>query len=299
MREYQLEGLAWMVNKFDHGTNAILADEMVRRLGWACSCCCCCCAGLAGCCCSDSQPRAPVALGNRPTCADPPLSPPPAGPGQDAADDLVPGGAAVRARRDGPPPGGGAAVRHQLLAQRCAGLGPGPGPGLLAAALLLGCCAAAGACCSRGCPRPQHSLRRLTLHPSPPSTPCPHRAPAAEFKKWCPSLRVVRLHTSDPLEKARLRKEVLADPSQFDVAVTTYDMINSKVGPGGVGLGVGGWVGGWVWVWVWVGGWGWLWVAVGGCGWLGGCGWVGVGGCGCGWMWVGQSAAASGAGRGC
>jgi hypothetical protein len=63
---------------------------------------------------------------------------------------------------------------------------------------------------------------------------CAPAAPprAAEFKKWCPTLRVVRLHTSDPMEKARLRKEVLADPSQFDVAVTTYDMINSKVGGG-------------------------------------------------------------------
>jgi SWI/SNF-related matrix-associated actin-dependent regulator of chromatin subfamily A member 5 len=28
MREYQLEGLQWLVAKFDHGINAILADEM-------------------------------------------------------------------------------------------------------------------------------------------------------------------------------------------------------------------------------------------------------------------------------
>ena len=32
MREYQLQGLAWMVRCFDHGINAILADEMVRVL---------------------------------------------------------------------------------------------------------------------------------------------------------------------------------------------------------------------------------------------------------------------------
>lgn len=34
----------------------------------------------------------------------------------------------------------------------------------------------------------------------------------------------MRLHTSDKAEAARLVKEVLSDPSSFDVAVTTYDM---------------------------------------------------------------------------
>lgn len=28
LREYQLEGLAWMVEQFERGVNAILADEM-------------------------------------------------------------------------------------------------------------------------------------------------------------------------------------------------------------------------------------------------------------------------------
>jgi hypothetical protein len=30
MREYQLEGLRWLVARYDDGLNAILADEMVR-----------------------------------------------------------------------------------------------------------------------------------------------------------------------------------------------------------------------------------------------------------------------------
>ncbi len=30
MREYQLEGLKWLVARFDDGINTILADEMVR-----------------------------------------------------------------------------------------------------------------------------------------------------------------------------------------------------------------------------------------------------------------------------
>lgn len=30
MREYQLAGLRWLVDRFDDGVNAILADEMVR-----------------------------------------------------------------------------------------------------------------------------------------------------------------------------------------------------------------------------------------------------------------------------
>ena len=30
LREYQMMGLSWLVRCFDHGVNAILADEMVR-----------------------------------------------------------------------------------------------------------------------------------------------------------------------------------------------------------------------------------------------------------------------------
>lgn len=43
----------------------------------------------------------------------------------------------------------------------------------------------------------------------------------------CPSLRRVRLHTSDRAEGARLAREVLSDPSSFDVAVTTFEMAQS------------------------------------------------------------------------
>ena len=31
LREYQMVGLAWMVRCFDHGVNAILADEMASQ----------------------------------------------------------------------------------------------------------------------------------------------------------------------------------------------------------------------------------------------------------------------------
>ena len=48
-----------------------------------------------------------------------------------------------------------------------------------------------------------------------------------EFKRWCPFLRVIRLHSSDEAERARLRREVVTDPETFDVAVTTYDMVVS------------------------------------------------------------------------
>jgi hypothetical protein len=37
-REYQLEGLNWMVRLMDNGINGILADEM----GLGTSSCCCC-----------------------------------------------------------------------------------------------------------------------------------------------------------------------------------------------------------------------------------------------------------------
>jgi len=48
-----------------------------------------------------------------------------------------------------------------------------------------------------------------------------------ELKRWCPQLRVVRLHSSDEAERSRLRREVVTDPGAFDVAVTTYDMVVS------------------------------------------------------------------------
>lgn len=49
----------------------------------------------------------------------------------------------------------------------------------------------------------------------------------AEFKKFAPDLRVVRIHVNDEGERRRLREEVLCNPQSFDIAVTTYDMVNS------------------------------------------------------------------------
>ena len=34
----------------------------------------------------------------------------------------------------------------------------------------------------------------------------------AEFQRWCPSLRVVRIHSSDASERARIRHEVRLTP---------------------------------------------------------------------------------------
>ena len=45
-----------------------------------------------------------------------------------------------------------------------------------------------------------------------------------ELQKWCPSFRVVRLHSTDENERQRLRKEVVMNVGSYDVAVTTYEM---------------------------------------------------------------------------
>jgi hypothetical protein len=50
-----------------------------------------------------------------------------------------------------------------------------------------------------------------------------------EFRRWCPSWRLVRLHSADAKERERLRKEVLVDISKFDAVITTYEMILSQV----------------------------------------------------------------------
>lgn len=33
LRDYQLQGLNWLIHLYDNGINGILADEMVRRAG--------------------------------------------------------------------------------------------------------------------------------------------------------------------------------------------------------------------------------------------------------------------------
>jgi SWI/SNF-related matrix-associated actin-dependent regulator of chromatin subfamily A member 5 len=49
-----------------------------------------------------------------------------------------------------------------------------------------------------------------------------------EFKRWCPSLRAIRLHSGDAKERERMRRERLSDISSFDVVVTTYEMLKGK-----------------------------------------------------------------------
>ena len=49
-----------------------------------------------------------------------------------------------------------------------------------------------------------------------------------ECKKFCPTLRVVKLHSSDMAERERLKERVMNDFTSFDVVVTTYEMAKSK-----------------------------------------------------------------------
>ncbi|KAJ7544012.1 hypothetical protein O6H91_09G061600 [Diphasiastrum complanatum] len=49
-----------------------------------------------------------------------------------------------------------------------------------------------------------------------------------EFKRWCPELRVLRLHSSDKNERERVRRDLLRDATSFDVVVTTYEMLTSS-----------------------------------------------------------------------
>ena len=48
-----------------------------------------------------------------------------------------------------------------------------------------------------------------------------------ECQRWCPKLRVLKLHSSDPGERERLRSLVVDDVSAYDVVVTTYEMAKS------------------------------------------------------------------------
>ncbi|KAJ1448205.1 SNF2 family N-terminal domain-containing protein [Pelagophyceae sp. CCMP2097] len=49
-----------------------------------------------------------------------------------------------------------------------------------------------------------------------------------EFAKWCPTLRVLKLHCSDPAERETLRRKILGQPDSYDVVLTTYEMLKSK-----------------------------------------------------------------------
>ena len=46
----------------------------------------------------------------------------------------------------------------------------------------------------------------------------------AECARWCPGLRVMKLHSSDPGERERLRRQILEGVGTYDVVVTTYEM---------------------------------------------------------------------------
>lgn len=49
-----------------------------------------------------------------------------------------------------------------------------------------------------------------------------------EFKKFCPMIKVRRIHSTDPSEQQRLVK-LMRDEKQTEVAVTTYDTIKSAM----------------------------------------------------------------------
>lgn len=49
-----------------------------------------------------------------------------------------------------------------------------------------------------------------------------------QFRRWCPSFRVIKVHSSDAAERERIRKTVLPDISGYDAVVTTYEMVKEK-----------------------------------------------------------------------
>ena len=50
-----------------------------------------------------------------------------------------------------------------------------------------------------------------------------------EFRKWCPTLKVMKLHSQDPKERDRMRKKLLPDVSLYDCIVTTFEMVKSTL----------------------------------------------------------------------
>ena len=49
----------------------------------------------------------------------------------------------------------------------------------------------------------------------------------AELKRWAPSLRAIKLHSSDTTERERLRSRLIEEVGEYDVVVTTYEMVKS------------------------------------------------------------------------
>ena len=48
----------------------------------------------------------------------------------------------------------------------------------------------------------------------------------AELKRWCPSLRTIKLHSSDVAERERLKTQIGETIGEYDVVVTTYEMVS-------------------------------------------------------------------------
>ena len=63
----------------------------------------------------------------------------------------------------------------------------------------------------------------LPISPQVLSTWC------GELERWCPSLRVIKLHSSDTHERERLKARVSEEVGSYDVVVTTYEMAKSPV----------------------------------------------------------------------
>jgi hypothetical protein len=49
-----------------------------------------------------------------------------------------------------------------------------------------------------------------------------------EFRTWCPTMRVIKLHSSSREERERVKRDVLNDFHSYDVIVTTYEMVTSS-----------------------------------------------------------------------
>ena len=48
-----------------------------------------------------------------------------------------------------------------------------------------------------------------------------------EFRRWCPTFRTIKLHSSDASERDRMRRSILPDVAEYDCIVTTFEMIKS------------------------------------------------------------------------
>ncbi|EOD41894.1 hypothetical protein EMIHUDRAFT_60956 [Emiliania huxleyi CCMP1516] len=51
----------------------------------------------------------------------------------------------------------------------------------------------------------------------------------AELKRWCPSLRTIKLHSSDVAERERLKTQIGETIGEYDVVVTTYEMVHWRL----------------------------------------------------------------------